>query len=118
MNFLADECVDMRLVRRLRDAGLDILSILETNPSIPDPDVLARAVETGRILITQDKDFGPLLTATHSGVAGAFLLRSVRVPRCAEAILDHLDAVRGHLIVITNDRVRLRPLPPSRKPSP
>lgn len=100
----------MRVVRQLRTVGHDVLSILETEPGIMDAVVLERAVETGRILITHDKDFGPLLLSASRVGAGAFLLRSVSVSLCAAAILEHLDQVQGNLIVVSDDRVRIRPL--------
>lgn len=110
MKLLADECVDMRVVRQLRAAGHDVLSILETEPGIMDAVVLARAVETRLILITHDKDFGPLLLAATTAGTGAFLLRSVSVSLCTAAILEHLNQVQGNLIVVSDDRVRIRPL--------
>ncbi|MGY6531791.1 DUF5615 family PIN-like protein [Glycocaulis sp.] len=110
MKLLADECVDMRVVRQLRAAGHDVLSILETEPGIMDAVVLERAVETRRILITHDKDFGPLLLAVTTAGTGAFLLRSVSVSLCTAAILEHLNQVQGNLIVVSDDRVRIRPL--------
>ncbi|MCC5980225.1 MAG: DUF5615 family PIN-like protein [Oceanicaulis sp.] len=100
----------MRVVRQLRGAGHDVLSILETEPGIMDAVVLERAVETGSILITHDKDFGPLLLAATTARTGAFLLRSVSVSLCTAAILEHLDQVHGNLIVVSDDRVRIRPL--------
>jgi predicted nuclease of predicted toxin-antitoxin system len=110
MRLLADECVDMRVVRQLRTAGHDVLSILETEPGIMDAVVLERALAAGRILITHDKDFGPLLLGASAAGPGAFLLRSVNVSVCAAAILDNIDQVQGNLIVVSDDRIRVRPL--------
>jgi predicted nuclease of predicted toxin-antitoxin system len=46
MRFLADESCDFAVVRALRSA---------------DHDVMERAVREGRLLITEDKDFGQLV---------------------------------------------------------
>jgi hypothetical protein len=43
MNFLADESVDGPVVDRLCEDGHDVLSVAETEPSLPDETVLAMA---------------------------------------------------------------------------
>ena len=56
---LADECVDFRIVKKLRAHGFDVISVLEAHPSIPDKDVLEsvitelpRALARGRKRLT------------------------------------------------------------------
>lgn len=41
--------------------GHDVSSVAERDPRASDVEVLATAVEEGRILITEDKDFGELV---------------------------------------------------------
>ena len=58
MRFLAEENVSRLVVARLRAAGLDVTAIGETSSGALDNDVLATASREGRILITEDRDFG------------------------------------------------------------
>ena len=61
MKFLADECFDAGLVKVLRDDGHEVLYAVETLRGAIDDDVLTRAFSEGRILLTEDKDFGELV---------------------------------------------------------
>ncbi len=58
MRFLADESCDFAVVRALRSAGFDVVAIIEVAPGAEDSAVIDLAVREGRMLITEDKDFG------------------------------------------------------------
>lgn len=55
---VADECVDFRIVKKLRASGFEILSVLEECPSISDQKVLELTKAHQAILLTEDSDFG------------------------------------------------------------
>lgn len=61
MRYLADENFPVSVIRALRAAGHDVVSIAEDSPSIPDYTVLSRSVRENRVLITYDKDYGKLV---------------------------------------------------------
>ncbi len=55
MRFYADENFPMRTVGELRNLGHDVLTCLDdgkANQAIADDDVLSRATELGRIVLT------------------------------------------------------------------
>ena len=58
MHFLADESCDFSVVRALRSADHDVVAIAEVSPREEDDAVMERAARGGRILLTEDKDFG------------------------------------------------------------
>lgn len=66
MKFLADEGVEAQIVARLRLDGHDIEYVAELAPGITDDQVLARANDAVRVLITVDKDFGELVFRLRS----------------------------------------------------
>lgn len=71
MKFLADEGVDAPIVKKLRENGFDVSYIAEMEPNISDEEVLERANQDKRILLTLDKDFGELVfrkNAIHHGI--------------------------------------------------
>ncbi|MDZ4064508.1 MAG: DUF5615 family PIN-like protein, partial [Coriobacteriia bacterium] len=61
VKLLADEGVEARIVERLRVDGYHVEYIAELAPGITDDEVLDRANEGERLLITLDKDFGELV---------------------------------------------------------
>jgi len=63
MNFLADESCAGPVIRALREAGHDVVAIAEVAKGATDEQVLERAVNEKRVLITEDRDFGELVYA-------------------------------------------------------
>ena len=72
---LLDENIGKKVASRLRDAGWDVVSILEEAPGIEDPKVLKRAVKEKRIVVTLDQDFGTLIFRDSNKHVGVLLLR-------------------------------------------
>ena len=113
MRFLADESCDFGVVRALRLAGHDVSAIAEAAPSLADDAVLALAVRQGRILLTEDKDFGQWVYANRRATRGVILVRYPAgarrsmppavvglVARCAERLV-------GAFTVVQPGRVRI-----------
>jgi predicted nuclease of predicted toxin-antitoxin system len=75
MRILADESCDGRVVRALRLAGHDVKPVREIAPELPDEQVIAVARTEGRILITEDRDFGQIFFAADSQSVGVILVR-------------------------------------------
>src|SRR5260370_13562953 len=61
MNFMADESCAGPVIRALRDAGHEVVAIAEVARGATDEQVLERALEEKRVLITEDLDFGRLV---------------------------------------------------------
>jgi predicted nuclease of predicted toxin-antitoxin system len=75
MRFLADESCDFAVVRALRAAGHDVLAVAEVARGAKDPEVIRLARDDGRVLLTEDKDFGQLVYAGGQGGTGVVFLR-------------------------------------------
>lgn len=114
---LADECVAGSTVAALRQAGFDVEWIAEVAPGETDPAVLSRAFATGRLLLTEDKDFGDLTVRLGHQCHGVILLALtglVAIERAARTVaaLEALgDKAFGHFVVVAPRRIRLRRLP-------
>jgi len=117
MRIVTNENVAATVIQQLRGSGHDVMSVKETMRGQSDPAVLARAQTEERLRVTHDKDFGEL--AFRSGLpasCGVILLRLAGDNpdrdhrRAIEAILSRTDRA-GHFSVITDDRIRMRPLP-------
>jgi len=69
MRFLADESCDFSVVRALRAAGHDVETVTETCRGAPDEIVTQLSVQTRRILLTEDKDFGQLVSLLQNSLS-------------------------------------------------
>ncbi len=62
MRVLLDESAEFRIAAYLQRRGHDVTAIAHDYPaSLSDRDVLTIAYQEGRILITNDRDFGELI---------------------------------------------------------
>ena len=75
LRFLADESCDFAVVRDLRAHGYDVLAVSEVTRRSDDRELIEQAYREKRILLTEDKDFGWLVFASHTESAGVVLLR-------------------------------------------
>ena len=76
---VADENIDFRLIRRLRENDFDVFSINESDFGILDINVLSIANERQSFLITEDKDFGDLAIRDREPHHGILLIRRKRI---------------------------------------
>ncbi|MGH3502475.1 MAG: DUF5615 family PIN-like protein, partial [Nocardioidaceae bacterium] len=85
----------------------------------PDPEVMERARREDRVLVSADTDFGMLLAHQRATTPSVILLRvgsGRRATQIAELLLANLDTVRddletGAIVVLNDERIRVRPLP-------
>lgn len=114
---IVNENFPVPALRVLRSQGVDVLSVQETMPGATDEAVLAMACETGRWLVTFDRDYGELVFSRQCAPPQAILyLRQEPVPptRPAEWVLELIfepELAMGHLVVVGERTVRRRPLP-------
>ncbi len=117
MRFLADESFDFGAVRALREAGFDVLAIMELDPGIPDRTVADMAYRDGRLLLTEDKDFGQLVHAAGAAAQGVVLtrfpagLRQEMIASVVEVVKRLGSKLRGRFVVVQPGRVRISGLP-------
>jgi predicted nuclease of predicted toxin-antitoxin system len=116
MRWLADECIDAGVVSRLRSAGHDVVYMAELEAGTADREVLRQASEEGRLLLTEDKDFGELVFRSRQPASGVVLIRIapeqrlLKWPRLQAAIEKFGAKLFGRYLVIEAARLRSRPL--------
>lgn len=116
MRRLADENIETPIVQWLRQIGHDVVWAIETLTSAEDRVLLDTANRTGRIVLTYDLDFGEMIYHEGAVAAGLILLRFKSRNKWERlALLQSLwrdieAGVSGNFIVVTNDRLRVRPL--------
>lgn len=122
MRLLVNENVTGTVVEELRQRGHDVFSVKESMRSEKDAAILAHAQTEQRIVVTHDKDFGELaFRAQLPSSCGVILFRlsgsdpDADNQRMLEAIESRTDWA-GHFSVVTDDRIRMRPLPTTPTP--
>ena len=76
MRFLADQDIYQTTVDFLRGMGHEVVTAKEAGlQQAPDKELLQVALETRRILLTRDKDFGALTFVAARSTKGVILLR-------------------------------------------
>ncbi len=112
--FLADENVDFRIVKALREDKYEIEAIIEINPGISDHEVLSIANILKAIILTEDKDFGELTFRLKKPNKGIILIRmngskvEEKIRKLKEVLENHADELSEHFTVIASDKVRIR----------
>jgi predicted nuclease of predicted toxin-antitoxin system len=113
LRILADESVEGEVVARLRSEGHDVAYVPETSAGIRDDEVLARANAEGRVLPTEDKDFGDLAFFYGNRSSGIVLLRAhvadveAKSDLVADALETHEDELTKdppHFVVLRRGR--------------
>jgi predicted nuclease of predicted toxin-antitoxin system len=116
IKFLIDENAGFTLVKYLREHGFDVKSVSELFPSRDDTFVMDKAYHEGRIIITNDKDFGYLFYKNKLPAIGIILLRleDESIELKIDAIKTILSLpekkIQNHFIVASENKIRIRPL--------
>ncbi len=120
MKFLIDQNRSPRLAKLLIEAGHDAVHTLGLGlEQAEDIDLLLVAVNEDRVIVSGDTDFGTLLALSNRSGPSVILFRSrtaFTAEQQAELLLAHLDELahdlnRGAMIVVTDQRIRVRRLP-------
>ncbi len=116
MRWFADENIHKDIVRALRDAGHDVVSVAEFAPQTEDYRIVDQARREHRIVLTEDKDFGEITFKDQRETFGIVLLRFTlqlwqpKSRRLAEVIASQGDALARQFTVIDEARVRVQSL--------
>lgn len=119
MKFLADMGISLLTVRDLRTHNYDIIHLAEQKlERLPDSEIITKAKQENRTILTFDLDFGDLLAASQEPLPSTIIFRVKQTqPQVITAKLlsilpqCHHDLNQGCLIIIEDRRYRVRQLP-------
>lgn len=119
MKFLADMGISPRTAAKLRREGYDAVHLVEEElEKLEDREILTKARNEERIILTVDLDFGYLLAVSGAILPSVVLFRLGNESR--EVIEEYLDDVllqfsaelmAGAIISVKDDGFRVRSLP-------
>ncbi|HET6521350.1 MAG TPA: DUF5615 family PIN-like protein [Geminicoccaceae bacterium] len=117
MQILADENVPEAVIEVLLKQGHDVIWALMAMPGATDREIIARANDERRLLLTFDKDFGELAFRDRLSPASGVILVRLEASSPAEtagviaaALASHRDWI-GYFSTVARNRIRARPLP-------
>jgi len=113
MKFLADENIPLKVVKRLREDGLDIISVADIQIGMDDEEIAKLSEKEKAILITFDKDFGEIIFRKLIKPYGLILLRIP--PKSVDYIYNFLKWLlieskiefEDKLVVVREDKIRV-----------
>ena len=119
MRFLADMGISPVTVAFLQSQGYDALHLHEQGlDRLQDADILEKAQQEGRDILTHDLDFGELIAASRARLPSivVFRLRNMRPERindCLNRLVNaHQESLeQGAVISVTEGQIRVRMLP-------
>ena len=117
IKLVANENFPVPAIRKLRAAGVDVVAVIETMPSISDREVMAYARREQRWIITFDRDYGDLVFRKGLLPPPAILFfRQEPYPpeRPADivlALLSEPQQLEGCMVVISQQNIRRRRFP-------
>lgn len=94
LRIIADEGLHGKIVRGVRNSGLDVSWVLEMAPGSSDLQVIELARAQNRILITEDKDFGEWVFSHKIRGVSIIFLRYGK---------DELEPILQYLIYFLHD---------------
>lgn len=119
MKFVADMGISPKAVAFLQRLGHEAVHLQEEGlGELRDSEILQRARQEERVLLTHDLDFGGLLAASGAELPSVLIFRLRNM--CPENVNRHLlkvlsqcaDALeKGAIVTVTEGQVRIRNLP-------
>jgi len=113
MRFLVDECTGPAVAEWLREQDHEVFSVFEQARGMDDEDIIQKALDENRILVTNDKDFGEKAYRGGQLHRGVILLRlederTINKINVLRKVLDnYLSRLTESFIVATENRIRI-----------
>ena len=119
MKFIADMGVSPLTAKKLKEAGYDAVHLSEQGlMRMPDSQIMAKAKQESRIVLTFDLDFTDLLAASKDNLPNViiFRLKKTRPSFVNSRLFTVLSECtenlkKGAIIIVEDHRYRVRNLP-------
>ena len=114
MRVLLDTCVSGGVRKPLSEAGHDVVWAADWPADLGDEEILHRAHQEARVLVTLDKDFGELAIVrgqSHSGIVRLVALSTTQQAVMCAAVLAKYEGEleAGAIVTAEAGRIRVRP---------
>ena len=113
LRLFLDENIGLKVYEELEKRGYEVQSVIVEKRGATDEEVVRKALERDKIIVTMDKDFGYLAQAYRPPGIVLLRLKKPLVSSRLEAILRVLQlglGLYGYITVVTETRIRRRPI--------
>lgn len=112
---LADENIHTHIIKSLREAGFEVISITELSKGIKDEEVIEWALKNDYLLLTEDKDFGEWVFAHHIKNLSVLFLRYTfhefqEIAQTVIYLLKTQELKKPVFVTLTPKKIRIRQL--------
>lgn len=122
MRFIVDNALSPRVAEGLNEAGHDAIHVRSIGlASATDNEILSYAKMDRRVIMSADTDFGTLLALNNASIPSFILFRRTdkRPLSILKLLLSTIDSIqddldKGAVVVIEDNRLRIRILPISK----
>jgi predicted nuclease of predicted toxin-antitoxin system len=114
VKFLVDESAGIEVSRKLKQMSFDAVSVIQSMRGASDEEIMRKAIEENRVIITNDRDFGWL--ASFYKPPGIILLRlkderaENKVKMVSHIIKKYGGSILGSILVASEKKIRIRRL--------
>lgn len=114
LKFLVDESSGKKLTKFLIEKGYDAVFVADFMAGSANSEIIKKAENENRILITNDKDLGRIIFRLGRPSYGVILLRprvdnpKARIELVNAILLSFPDKLKGYFIVATEDKIRIK----------
>jgi predicted nuclease of predicted toxin-antitoxin system len=114
VRFLVDESTGIAVSRKLKQMNFDVVSVIQFMKGATDLEIMRKAIDENRVIITNDKDFGWL--AAFYKPPGIVLLRlkderaANKVKMVSYIIKKYREVIIGSILVASEKKIRIRRL--------
>lgn len=104
------------MIRWLLDQGHDLVLARDDFPRSSDMDLLTLALETRRVVLTRNKDYGDLIFRDRRHTSGVILIRlrardQFQRLELFKPFWPQIEAAApGSMIVVANNHIRIKPI--------
>ena len=112
MRFLVDECTGPAVAHWLHEQNHEVFSVYEESRGMEDDDIIRKAFNENRILITNDKDFGEKVYREGRPHRGVIFLRldderaSNKIETLRRLLEMYANRLSDSFVVATEKQVR------------
>lgn len=112
MRFIIDECTGPTVAEWLVKQNHEVYSIFDSARGMEDDEIISRATDENRIIITNDKDFGEKIFREGKFHNGIILLRlqderpQSKIDVLSRLLNSHSENLPGAFIVVTEKAIR------------
>ena len=114
MIIVADENIDIAIIKRLREDGHDVFSVAETIPASSDEAVLGVFRERRALFLTEDKNFVEMIFHLGECRYGVILVRldgcsfQDKADIVSKSVFEHGYELDGAIAALTPKSMRIR----------